>query len=162
MYHFLSTHFNSILPRGPRLHIRGALQSSWTNLITPSQNFVEVQWRSLFRSTSLGKRCTSYNTPPTSRKRAADRWSPRNFLPRSSSSWLENPRNRMGRDLDCMTDVLMGFHRSSFSKPNTEFNSDLAPWDFWAFPTTKKDLWGKEFRSGQRSAARFWEMSGAF
>jgi hypothetical protein len=45
---------------------------------------VEVRWRYLFRSTSLGKRCTSYNAPPTSRKRAADRWSLRNFLPRSS------------------------------------------------------------------------------
>jgi hypothetical protein len=43
-----------------------------------------VRWRSLFRSTSLGKRCTSYNAPPTSRKRAADRWSLRNFLSRSS------------------------------------------------------------------------------
>jgi hypothetical protein len=39
-------------------------------------------------------------------------------------SWLEKPRNRMGRDLHCMADVLMGFHRSTFSKPNTEFNSD--------------------------------------
>jgi hypothetical protein len=29
-------------------------------------------------------------------------------------SWLEKPRNRMGRDLDCMADVLMGFHRSTF------------------------------------------------
>jgi hypothetical protein len=38
-------------------------------------------------------------------------------------SWLEKPRNRMGRDLDCMADVLMGFHRSTFSKPNTGFNS---------------------------------------
>jgi hypothetical protein len=45
---------------------------------------VEVRWRSLFRSTSLDKRCTSYNAPPTSRKRAADRWSLRNFLPWSS------------------------------------------------------------------------------
>jgi hypothetical protein len=45
---------------------------------------MEVQWRSLFRSTSLGKRCTSYSAPPTSRKRAADRWSLRNFLPLSS------------------------------------------------------------------------------
>jgi hypothetical protein len=41
-------------------------------------------WRSLFRSTSLGKRCTFYNAPPTYRKRAADRWSLWNFLPRSS------------------------------------------------------------------------------
>jgi hypothetical protein len=38
---------------------------------------------------------------------------------------LEEPRNRMGRDLDCMADVLLGFKRSNFSKPNTEFNSDL-------------------------------------
>jgi hypothetical protein len=37
-------------------------------------------------------------------------------------SWLEEPRNRMERDLDCMADVLMWFHRSAFSKPNTEFN----------------------------------------
>jgi hypothetical protein len=46
---------------------------------------VEVRWQSLFRSTSLGKGYTSYNAPPTSRKRAAGlRWSLRNFLPRSS------------------------------------------------------------------------------
>jgi hypothetical protein len=37
-----------------------------------------------------------------------------------------------------MADVLMGFHRSTFPKPNTEFNSDLAPCDFCAFPTMKK------------------------
>jgi hypothetical protein len=54
-------------------YTRAVLKSSWTHLITPSRNFVDVRWRSLFRSTSLGKRCTSYNGPPTSRKRAADR-----------------------------------------------------------------------------------------
>jgi hypothetical protein len=70
-------------------------------------------------------------------------------------SWLEKPRNRMGRDLDCMADVLIGFHRSIFSKPNTEFNSDLAPCDFWVFATMKRELRGKKFRSDQRSAARF-------
>jgi hypothetical protein len=42
-------------------------------------------------------------------------------------SWLEKPRNRMGGDLDCMADVLTELHRSTFSKPNIEFNSDLAP-----------------------------------
>jgi hypothetical protein len=41
-------------------------------------------------------------------------------------SWLEKPRNRMRRDLNFMADVLMGFQRSDFSKPNTEFNSHLA------------------------------------
>jgi hypothetical protein len=60
-------------------------------------------------------------------------------------SWLEKPRNRMGRDLDCMVDVLIGSHRSTFSKPNTEFNSDLAPCDFWAFPILKRELRGKNF-----------------
>jgi hypothetical protein len=40
-------------------------------------------------------------------------------------SWLERPRNLMGRDLDCMGNVLMGFHRSNFCKPNTEFSSVL-------------------------------------
>jgi hypothetical protein len=56
----------------------------YAKLIASSRNFVEVRWRSLFRSTSLGKRCASYNAPPPSRKRAADRWPLRNFLPRSS------------------------------------------------------------------------------
>jgi hypothetical protein len=55
-------------------------------------------------------------------------------------SRLEKPRYRMGRDLDRMADVLMGFHRSTFSKPNTEFNSDLASCDFWAFPTMEMEL----------------------
>jgi hypothetical protein len=51
------------------LSYEGRLKSSWTQFITPSRNFVEVRWR----STSRGKRCTSYNAPPTSRKCAADR-----------------------------------------------------------------------------------------
>jgi hypothetical protein len=60
------------------------LKSSWTHVITPSRKFVEVRWRSLFPSISLGKRCTSYNAPPTSRKRAADRWPLRNLFLRIS------------------------------------------------------------------------------
>jgi hypothetical protein len=54
-----------------------------------------------------------------------------------------------------MADVLMGFHRSTVSKPNIELNSDLAPYDYWAFPTMKRELRGKKFRSDQRSAAPF-------
>jgi hypothetical protein len=60
-------------------------------------------------------------------------------------SWWEKPRNLMGRDLDCTADVLMGFHRSTFSKSNTEFNSDLTPCDFWAFPTLKKSSEARNF-----------------
>jgi hypothetical protein len=74
----------------------GRLQSSWTHIITPSRNFVEMRWRSLFRSTSLDKRCTSYNAPPISRKRAADRWSLRNFLPRSSVFVFEKAQKSHG------------------------------------------------------------------
>jgi hypothetical protein len=76
-------------------------------------------------------------------------------------SWLEKLRHRMEHDLDCMADILMDFHRSTSSKPNTEFNSYLAACDFWAFPIMKWELRGKKFRSDQRSAARFREVGGA-
>jgi hypothetical protein len=59
-------------------------------------------------------------------------------------SWLEKPRKRMGRDVDCMADVLMGFHRSTFSKPNTKFNSDLAPMRFLGFSNHEKGAPRKE------------------
>jgi hypothetical protein len=51
-------------------------------------------------------------------------------------SWLEKPRNLMGRDLDCMADVLMGIHQSTFSKPNPEFRS--CPMRFLDFPNHEK------------------------
>jgi hypothetical protein len=60
-------------------------------------------------------------------------------------SWMEKPRNRMERDVDTVANVLMEFHRSSFSKPNTEFNSDLAPCDFRAFPTMKRSSEARNF-----------------
>jgi hypothetical protein len=63
----------------------------------------------------------------------------------ASFSWLEKPRNRMERDLDCMADVLMVFHRSTFSKPKAEFSLDLALCDFWVFPSMKRELRGKKF-----------------
>jgi hypothetical protein len=44
---------------------------------------------------------------------------------------LEKPSNRMGWDLDHMVDILMGFHQSTFSKLNTEFNSYLASCHCW-------------------------------
>jgi hypothetical protein len=68
----------------------------------------------------------------------------------------------MGRDLDRMEDFIVGFNRSTFSKPNTEFSSDLSPCDLWAFPTMKREFRGKKFRSDQLSAARFREVGGVF
>jgi hypothetical protein len=44
-----------------------------------------------------------------------------------------------------MADVLMGFHLSTFSKQNTEFNLDLAPCNFWAFPTMKREFRARNF-----------------
>jgi hypothetical protein len=52
-------------------------------------------------------------------------------------SWLEKPRNRMGRDLDwtgldCLADVLTGFHLSTFSKPNTEMKCNEIRIEGWS------------------------------
>jgi hypothetical protein len=58
---------------------------------------------------------------------------------RAPFSCLEMPRNHIRQDLDCMAAVLMGFHRSTFSKPNTEFNSDLAPMQFLGFSNNEKE-----------------------
>jgi hypothetical protein len=44
---------------------------------------------------------------------------------------------------DCREDVLMGFHRSIYSKPSIELNSDLSPCNFWAFQTMKRELQDK-------------------
>jgi hypothetical protein len=41
------------------------------------------------------------------------------------------------------------------------YSPDLAPCDFWAFPTMKREFRGKKFRSDQRSATRFREVGGA-
>jgi hypothetical protein len=122
----------------------GRLKSSWTHFITPSRNLVEVWWRSLFskylpwqavhflqRSTHFSKTCCRLLI--TSKFLASE-------LP--FHGW-KSP----GRVLDCMADILMGFHRSTFSKPNREFNSDLAPC--------------KKFRSYQRFAAHIREVGGA-
>jgi hypothetical protein len=55
----------------------------------------------------------------------------------------------------------MGFHWSTFSKLNTEFNSDLWSCDSWAFPPMRREVQGKKFWSYQWSAACFWEVGGA-
>jgi hypothetical protein len=41
------------------------------------------------------------------------------------------------------------------------YSPDLVPCDFWSFPTMKRELRGKKFRSDQRSATRFREVGGA-
>jgi hypothetical protein len=138
----------------------GRLRISWTHFITPSRNFLEVRWRSHSRSTSFGKRCTSYNAPPTSRKLAAGRWSIRNFLPQSSLFMVRKAQKSHGARSALYGGCSNGVPPIHFPKPDTEFNSYITPCDLWAFPPMKRELWGKKFRSDQRSAIRFREVSG--
>jgi hypothetical protein len=112
----------------------GHLKSSWTRLTTSSRNFVEVfskhlPWQAMHflqRSTHLSKTCCR----PLITSKCASK------LP--FHGWKNPEIAWAGRDLDCMADVLMGFHRSTFSKPNTEFNSDLAPMRFLGFSNNEK------------------------
>jgi hypothetical protein len=95
----------------------GRLRSSWIHLITPSRNFVEVRWRPLFLSPSLGKRCAFYNAPPTSRKCAADLWAFRNFLPRSSIFMVVKAQKSHGARSGLYGECSYGVPPSSMSVP---------------------------------------------
>jgi hypothetical protein len=80
---------------GWRTNYEVRLKSSWTRHITPRRNFVEVRWRSLFRSTSLLRTLHPFleNVLKT-----VDHFEISCLGP--PFSWLEKPRNRMGRDLN--------------------------------------------------------------
>jgi hypothetical protein len=75
-------------------------------------------------------------------------------------SWLEKPRNRMGRDLNWILCLTCKQWISGTPLEHPPYSPDLAPFNFWAFPTMKRELQGK-FWSDQGSATRFWEMGGA-
>jgi hypothetical protein len=83
------------------------------NIRRPFQKFVDSPYYSelelcggavtvSFSSVSLGKRCTSYNAPPTYRKRHGLQNVDHLEISCLGApfSWLEKPRNRMGRDLN--------------------------------------------------------------
>jgi hypothetical protein len=76
-------------------------------------------------------------------------------------SWLERPRNSMGRDLNWI--LCSSWEKWIGGTPleHPPHSPDLAPCDFWAFPTMKREFRSKKFQSDQRSAARFGELSGA-
>jgi hypothetical protein len=76
-------------------------------------------------------------------------------------SWLEKPRNRMGRDLNRILCSAWKKWIGGTPLEHPSYSPDLAPCDFWAFPTNKRELRGKKFQSDQRSAARFREVGGA-
>jgi hypothetical protein len=109
----------------------GGLQSSWTHLITQSQNFVEVRWRSLYRSTSLGNRCISYNAPPTSRKLSYGRFK------EPLLGWRNNLSGESAmRDWKAAMDVLTEISGTPLEHP--PYSPDLAPCDFLGFSNHEK------------------------
>jgi hypothetical protein len=76
-------------------------------------------------------------------------------------SWLEKTRNRMGRDLNWIVCLAWKKWTGGILLKHPPYTSDLTPYDFWAFPTMKKEFRGKKFRSDQRYAAHFREVGGA-
>jgi hypothetical protein len=76
-------------------------------------------------------------------------------------SWLEKSRNRKGRDMNWILCSAWKKWIGGTPLEHLPFSPDLAPCDFWAFPTMKRELRGNKFRSDQRSAARFREVGGA-
>jgi hypothetical protein len=128
----------------------GRLQSSWTHLITPSRNFVEVHWRSRFRSTSP--------------------WQEMHFLQRSTNFSKTCCRplitsKFLASELSFQSHgARFGFEKVGQWTPleHSPHSPVLSPCDFWAFPTMKRELRRKKFRiSDQRSATFFREMGGA-
>jgi hypothetical protein len=136
------------------------LQSSWARLITPGRNLVEVRWRTfskylpwqamnfLQRSTHFSKTCCR---PFITSK----------FLASDSNFMVGKAQNRMGRDLNWILCSAWKKWIGGTPLEHPPYNPNLAPRDFWAFPTMKRELQGNKFRSDQRSAARFREVGGA-
>jgi hypothetical protein len=58
---------------------------------------------------------------------------------------LEKPRNRMGRDLNWIQFSAWKKWIGGTSLEHPPYSSDLAPCDFWAFQTMKRELRGKNF-----------------
>jgi hypothetical protein len=73
----------------------------------------------------------------------------------------KTPRNLMGRDLNWILCSAWKMWIGGTPLEHPPYSSDLAPCDFWVFPTMKRELRGKKFRSDQRSAARFRDVGGA-
>jgi hypothetical protein len=118
----------------------GRLQSSWTHLITPSRNFTEVRWQSLFRSTSLGKRSTFTTLHPLLENvlQTVDHFEISCLG--APFSWFEKPRNRMGRDLNWILCSAWKKWIGGTPLEHPPYSSHLALCDFWALTSL---CWGR-------------------
>jgi hypothetical protein len=89
------------------------LKSSWTRLIIPNRNLVTVFFGGgELPPVASDALLTTLHPPLENVLQTVDQLEISCIG--APFSWLEKPRNRMGRDLDCMADVVMGFHRSTF------------------------------------------------
>jgi hypothetical protein len=97
----------------------------------------------------------------SSKQRAADRSSLRNFLPRSSLFMVGKEQKSHGTRSELNS--VFGLDKVDRWNPikTSSIQSRSRPMQFWAFPTVKRELRGKKFRSDERSAARFRELDGA-
>jgi hypothetical protein len=136
----------------------GRLKNSWTHFIAPSRNFVEVRWRSLFRSISLGLQRSTHFSKTCCRPLIA--WK---FLASELPfhGWKSPEVTWAGRGLNRIPCSAWKKWIGGTPLEHPPYSPDLAPWDFWNFPTIKRELRGKKFRSGQRSAVHFREVGGA-
>jgi hypothetical protein len=64
---------------------------------------------------------------------------------RSPFSWLEKPRNHMGRDLNWILCSAWKKWIGGTPLEHPPYSTNHDPCDFWAFPTMKRELQGKKF-----------------
>jgi hypothetical protein len=147
--------------RSPDLFYEDHFKSLWTHLITPSRNFVEVRWRSLFRVPPLASDAILTTLYPLLENvlQTVDHFEISCLI--APFSWLEKPKNRRARDLNWVLCSAWKKWIGGTPSEHSPYSPDLARCDFWAFPTMKRELRSKKFRSDQRSAARFREVGGA-
>jgi hypothetical protein len=92
---------------GGDMKYEGHLISLWTHVLTQSQNFVEV-WFFKVPTLVSDALLTTLHHLLENVLQTVDHF--KISCLGAPFSWLEKPRNHMGQDLDCMVDVLMGFH----------------------------------------------------
>jgi hypothetical protein len=80
---------------------------------------------------------------------------------RRSEDNIKMDRKAIWRDLNWILCSAWKMWIGGTPSEHPPYSPDLAPRDFWALPTMKRELRGKKFRNDQRSAARFREVGGA-
>jgi hypothetical protein len=110
----------------------GRLKSSWTHFITPSGNFVEVRWRSLFRDALL----TTLHPFLENELQTFDLFALSCLV--APFSRLEKPRNRMGRDPNWIPCSAWKNWIGETPLEHPSYSPDLAPLQFLGFINHEK------------------------